>query len=35
MRGLCHLCFRSGVELVLEKGEILCQDCYSKNNAKN
>ena len=35
MRGLCHNCFRSGVELVVEKGTILCEDCSGKKNAKN
>ncbi len=35
MRGLCHNCFRSGVELVISKGDILCQDCFDKKKAKN
>lgn len=35
MRGLCHSCFRSGVELEIVKGNILCLDCISKKNAKN
>jgi len=34
MRGLCHICFRSNVELIILKGHILCQDCFEKN-AKN
>lgn len=35
MKGLCHSCFRSGIDLIVSKGEIICQDCYDKNNAKN
>lgn len=27
MRGLCHGCFKSGVELGLSKGRILCREC--------
>ena len=36
MRGLCHHCFRSGVDIFLSKGESLCKDCYDDiPNAKN
>ena len=35
MIGLCHICLRSGVELVISKEEIICKYCYDKNNAKN
>ena len=35
MRGLCHSCFTSGVELIISKGEILCKKCFDKKNAKN
>jgi hypothetical protein len=35
MRGLCHTCLSSGVEVVVIKGEIMCQDCKTKTNAKN
>ena len=35
MRGLCHSCFNSGVEVVISKGKILCQSCFDKSNAKN
>jgi hypothetical protein len=35
MRGLCHGCFASGVELVSLKNDILCKDCFDKKNAKN
>jgi len=35
MRGLCHACFRSNVDLVISKGNILCQECFEKYNAKN
>jgi hypothetical protein len=35
MRGLCHICFSSGVELEVIRGVIMCSDCKSKKNAKN
>ena len=35
MRGLCHTCFRSGVEVVIIHGEIICEECIAKKNAKN
>jgi len=35
MRGLCHTCFRSGVDVVIIHGEILCEQCASEKNAKN
>ena len=35
MRGLCHGCYTSGVEIISEKGTILCKDCIEKKNAKN
>lgn len=35
MRGLCHNCLSSGVELITSKGNILCQKCFDKSNAKN
>ncbi len=35
MRGLCHICFRSNLDLVISKGNILCQECFEKQNAKN
>ncbi len=35
VHGLCHVCFTSGVEILISKGRILCQDCLNKINAKN
>ncbi len=35
MKGLCHKCLISNVELVIFKGEIVCKDCFQKLNAKN
>ena len=35
MRGLCHNCFVSNLELVIIKGEIICKSCSEKKNAKN
>lgn len=35
MRGLCHVCFRSNVDLVILKGNMLCPECFEKKNAKN
>ncbi len=34
MRGLCHSCLTSNVELVVEKGKILCKDCHKKLKEK-
>jgi hypothetical protein len=28
MKGLCHSCLTSDVELITEKGQVLCMDCY-------
>lgn len=30
MKGLCHKCLRSDEELVQEKGQILCFNCFGK-----
>ncbi len=30
MKGLCHSCLTSNVELVMVKGKILCTDCHKK-----
>ena len=35
MRGLCHNCLTSGVEILIEKGQIICLKCLEKKNAKN
>jgi len=35
MRGLCHICYGSNLELVISKKEIICKDCFEKKNAKN
>jgi hypothetical protein len=35
MRGLCHNCYGSNLELVVTKGDIICQSCFEKKNAKN
>jgi hypothetical protein len=35
LKGLCHVCFRSGIELIILKGKILCSDCLNQNDAKN
>ena len=35
LKGLCHGCFRSGVELVILKGKILCSDCFNEDDGKN
>jgi len=29
-RGLCHKCLTSDVELVQEKGQILCFECFGR-----
>lgn len=30
MRGICHKCLKSDVELFLDKGTPLCQNCFGK-----
>jgi len=35
LKGLCHGCFRSGVELLVLKGRILCSDCFNQDDGKN
>ena len=30
MRGLCHVCYASGVEVIASKGKILCKSCMNK-----
>ena len=35
MKGLCHKCLVSNIELITLKGEIMCKDCFEKLNAKN
>jgi len=30
LKGLCHRCLTSDVELVQEKGQILCFNCFGK-----
>lgn len=32
MKGLCHSCLTPNVELVTEKGQILCFDCFGKKH---
>ena len=32
MKGLCHSCLTSDVELVQEKGHILCFECFGKRH---
>ena len=34
MKGLCHECFTPNVEIVIEKGQILCQNCFGKRYSK-
>jgi len=34
MRGLCHICLTSNVELVVKKGKILCNECHNKLKEK-
>ncbi len=35
MKGLCHKCMTSNIEVIVSKGEIFCHDCFKKLNAKN
>jgi len=35
LKGLCRICFRSGVPLLILKGDVMCSECMEKNNAKN
>ena len=35
MRGLCHKCFGSDLELVISKKEIICKTCFEKMDANN
>lgn len=28
MKGLCHSCLSADVELIIERGNIMCMDCY-------
>lgn len=39
MKGICHSCFTTDVQLVIERGQILCQECfgrrYTKKSAEN
>lgn len=30
MKGLCHSCLSSDVELIEEKGRFLCMNCHHK-----
>ena len=34
MKGLCHSCLTTDVELIIEKGQVLCMDCYHKRYPK-
>ena len=34
MRGLCHVCLSSNVEVIIEKGQILCIACLEKKRSK-
>jgi len=34
VKGLCHSCMTSDVELVIDKGKILCTDCHEKIKEK-
>ncbi len=34
MKGLCHSCLTSNVELVLVKGKILCVQCHEQTKEK-
>jgi hypothetical protein len=35
MRGLCHVCLVSNVELVIDRGKILCKSCLKKQKTKS
>ena len=34
MKGLCHICFTSNVELTLCKGTMKCLVCYEAEKCK-
>jgi len=34
MKGLCHACLRSNIEVGIIHGKTICQQCQ-QNNAKN
>jgi len=34
MQGLCHACLTSNVELVIDKGQIICRSCFEKKQTK-
>ena len=34
MKGLCHSCLTSDVELVISKGKIICSVCHEKIKEK-
>jgi len=34
MQGLCHTCLTSNVELVIDKGQIMCHSCFEKKQTK-
>jgi len=34
MKGLCHACLKSNIDVEIIHGKITCQDCQQKN-AKN
>lgn len=31
MRGLCHGCLTSNIEITITEGKILCADCTGEN----
>jgi len=35
MRGLCHSCLTSNIELVIIKNKILCKSCHTKLQKKS
>gem|GEM_PF-2765668 len=34
MRGLCHVCLASNVEVVLDKSRIICLSCLQSQKQK-
>ena len=34
MKGLCHICLKSNIEIIIKHGNMICKDCI-KENAKN
>ena len=34
MKGLCHSCLTNNVELIIDRGLILCQECFGKRYPK-